>query len=113
MIYFDTLRAMENMTKAGLNKPAAESIIDVINNKNDCLVTKDDLRHEISELKSELKLDFTEVKSEISIFKKEIEHLKESMATKADVSNAHNENVKWMVGLFITLMLTIIGLSFK
>lgn len=124
MIYFDTHRAVEHMTKAGLNKEMAESIVDIINTKNDSLATKSDLRHEITDLRNELKSEISdlrnELKSDIAEVKKNIEHLREQMATKADIlaikadmSIAQNDTTKWMFGLFITLMLTIIGLSFK
>lgn len=42
-----------------------------------------------------------------------IEQRASSLATKEDVANAKVDMIKWLVGLFITLALMIIGLYFK
>lgn len=44
----------------------AESIVDIINTKNDSLLaTKSDLRHEITDLRNELKSDIADLRSEL------------------------------------------------
>lgn len=42
-----------------------------------------------------------------------IEQRSSSLATKEDVANAKVDMIKWLVGLFITLALMIVGLYLK
>lgn len=55
MAAIDTHRAIEKIMATGVSKETAEAIVDTVSSKNDELVTKNDLKLEISELKSELK----------------------------------------------------------
>ena len=41
---------------------------------------------------------------------KDLEILRKEMATKEDIASLKSEILKWMVGMFIPLYLTIIGL---
>jgi hypothetical protein len=67
MAYLDTHRAIEKIIATGVSKETAEAIVDIVSNKDDELVTKADLKLEISELRTELKSDISELKSEMNI----------------------------------------------
>jgi len=62
MAYFDTHRAIEKIIATGLSKGTAEAIVDIVNNKDDKLVTKNDLTLAISELKFAIGIINTNVK---------------------------------------------------
>jgi hypothetical protein len=54
MAYLDTHRAIEKIISTGVSKETAEAIVDTVSSKNDDLVTKNDLKLAVSELKSEI-----------------------------------------------------------
>ena len=62
MAYFDTHRAIEKIIATGVSKGTAEAIVDIVNNKDDKLVTKNDLTLAISELKFDIGIINTNVK---------------------------------------------------
>lgn len=84
----DTYKLIEDMIAAGIKKPQAEIITNAINQSNDNLVTK-----------SDLKLAISEVKSEVNLVKSEVQSVRSEMST-----------LKWMVGLVCALMIMMISL---
>ena len=84
----DTHQVVEDIIKSGLKKKQAEIITRAINQSNNNLVTKADLRASVVELRSEIH----EIKSDVNAIK------------------STTDTTKWMIGLSFALNLTIMGL---
>ena len=55
MAYLDTHEAVKTLIREKMfNEKQAEAIVNIVNKRDDILVTKADLKHEISELKTDL-----------------------------------------------------------
>jgi hypothetical protein len=118
----DTYKAVQKLVNIGIKKEHAVAFTEIINEQNSDLATKSDLALVKSELKSEVAI----VKKDIDLVKKDIEHIKEQMATKSDMANLrtelkddisdlkdnmaklHANTIKWIFGLYLTSMITII-----
>ena len=72
----DTLKARHNLIDVGFDEKQAEVIIEIEQQKQDEIATKDFVRAEISDAKSQLKTEIaefkTEIKTEIAEFKTEV-----------------------------------------
>lgn len=91
MAYLDTHEAIKALTKEGFNEKQAEAISNIINKRDGALSTK----------------------SDIDLVKKDVEHIKEQMATKADIKDLKSEMIKWFVGTqFATLAIIFTVLTY-
>lgn len=54
MAYIDTHEAIKTLIKEKFNEKQAEAIVNIVNKRDDILVTKADLKHEIIKLKTDL-----------------------------------------------------------
>jgi seryl-tRNA synthetase len=110
----DTHEAIKVLIKEGFKEKQAEAITNIINKRDNTLATKED----ISSLRNELKKD-------IDLVKKDIEHIKERMATKADIkdlkidmANLNNElglikkDFLWMKVLLVGVMGLLVKIAF-
>ena len=95
MMLIDTHQVVEDIIKSGLKKNQAEIITRAINQSNNNLVTKYDLK--CSTEKLELKID--SVKVEIDSVRSEVSSVRSEVGT-----------LKWLIGLLFALNITIIGL---
>ena len=80
----------------------AEVIINAINDQNTQLVTKNDLKFSISELKSEIKSDISKLESEL---KSDISKLESEL--KSDISKLENKmdiNMKWIMAIGVIII---------
>jgi hypothetical protein len=91
MAYIDTHEAIKTLIKEGFEENQAEAITNVINKRDGTLATKAD----------------------IDLVKKDVEHIKEQMATKADIKDLKSEMIKWFIGTqFATLALIFTVLAY-
>jgi len=103
----DTYKAVENLVSKGIKKEHAIALTKMINDQNSDLATKSDLA-----------LVRSELKSDIATVKKDIENIKEQMATKADISNIINElglikkDFVWMKALLAGVMGLLVKIAF-
>ena len=74
MPLIDTHSVIKEFIAAGINEQQAELITKTINQSNNNLVTKTDLKLGLAEVKSELKAEIQEVRSEIQEVKSELHH---------------------------------------
>ena len=98
-VAFDTLRFVRTLETSGMDAKQAEGIATAFReaSANQNLVTKDDLRTGLDEVKTELRAEIAELKAEL----------------KTDMSAMKVDLVKWIVGLALALFAAIISLSFK
>ena len=101
MALLNTHTTVKNFIKHGFSEEQAEVIVEAINDQNTQLVTKNDLKVSILELRTELKTDIHELRTEL---KSDISELKVSIAeVKVDI-------LKWILPFVATNTLAIIGL---
>lgn len=84
MMLIDTYKLVEDMIASGIKKPQAEIITKAINQSNDNLVTKSDLKP---------------IEADIKILQSEVRSVRSEITT-----------LKWMVGLVCTLTIMILSL---
>lgn len=97
MAYLDTHEAIKILIKEKLfNDKQAEAIVNIVNKRDGTLATKAD----------------------IDLVKKDVEHIKEQMATKSDISNLSNglELIKkdflWIKALLVGVMGLLVKIAF-
>jgi hypothetical protein len=101
MALLNTHTTIKEFIKYGFSEDQAEVIVNAINDQNTELVTKNDLKFSISELKSNLTSDISKLEYEL---KSNISELKVSIAeVKIDI-------LKWILPFVATNTLAIIGL---
>ena len=98
MALLDTHLIVKNFIKHGFSEEQAEVIVEAINDQNTQLVTKNDLKVSILELRTELKTDIHELKTEL---KNDISELRTGL--KSEVSSI-NTNVKWLMAIILALV---------
>ena len=105
-VAFDTLRFVRTLETSGLDARQAEGIATAFReaSADQNLVTKDDLKAGLNEVKTELRAEIAAVKTEL---KTEIAEL------RVDISTMKVDLVKWIVGLALALFAAIISLSFR
>ena len=95
----DTHREYKTLMGKGFNDKQADAIAELISRRNDDLATKSDL----------------------ALVKKDVEHIKEQMATKADmadlrselksdISNLKSDIIKWIVGAQMSTLAIVIAI---
>ena len=67
MALLNTHTTIKEFIKYGFSEDQAEVIVNAINDQNTQLVTKNDLKFSISELKSELKSDISKLENKMDI----------------------------------------------
>ena len=110
---FDTLKYATNLKKAGVAPEQAEAqaiaLAEVLQTNLKDLVTKDDLKSALTELRTELKNDSgslrTELKHDIALL---------SSQFKNEITSVRSEItlMKWMLGVVISVCVTILVRSF-
>ena len=98
MALLNTHTTIKEFIKYGFSEDQAEVIVNAINDQNNQLVTKNDLKFSISELKSELKSDISKLESDISKLESEI---------KSDISKLENKmdiNMKWIMAIGVIII---------
>jgi hypothetical protein len=91
MALLNTHTTIKEFIKYGFSEDQAEVIVNAINDQNTQLVTKNDLKFSISELKSELKSDISKLESEL----------------KSDISKLENKmdiNMKWIMAIGVIII---------
>ena len=91
MALLNTHTTIKEFIKYGFSEDQAEVIVNAINDQNNQLVTKNDLKFSISELKSELKSDISKLESEL----------------KSDISKLENKmdiNMKWIMAIGVIII---------
>jgi hypothetical protein len=109
MALLNTHTTIKEFIKYGFSEDQAEVIVNAINDQNTQLVTKNDLKFSISELKSELKSDIYELKSELKsdISKLESDISKLESELKSDISKLENKmdiNMKWIMAIGVIII---------
>ncbi len=102
MALLNTHTTIKEFIKYGFSEGQAEVIVNAINDQNTELVTKNDLKLSMSELKSELKSDIYELKSEL---KSDISKLESEL--KSDISKLENKmdiNMKWIMAIGVIII---------
>jgi len=98
MALLNTHTTIKEFIKYGFSEDQAEVIVNAINDQNNQLVTKNDLKFSISELKSELKSDISKLESDISKLESEL---------KSDISKLENKmdiNMKWIMAIGVIII---------
>lgn len=96
--------AYKKLVSNGMSDELAEAVTEIIEQRQDNLVTKSDLKLGLSELKSELKQDISNLRSD---FKQDISDF------KSDIFGWAIPTVIGVVSLNIAILGTIIALWFK
>lgn len=82
---FDTYKHIKALVAQGMNENQAELVVTTIVESRDFDLSKLVTREEFSEFKSYTREQFTKIESEIDLIKKDIDHIKETMATKDQI----------------------------
>ena len=91
MALLNTHTTIKEFIKYGFSEDQAEVIVNAINDQNTELVTKNDLKFSMSELKSEIKSDISKLESEL----------------KSDISKLENKmdiNMKWIMAIGVIII---------
>jgi hypothetical protein len=108
MAIIDTYSLIEEMVEAGVKKQQAVVFTKAINQSNDNLVTKSDLKLEMNKLSSELRAEISNTKHDL---KEDISNLKHEL--ELAIIKQKVDLLKWVMPMFLTNLLLIIGLWFK
>ena len=120
MEFFDSHEQVKSLMHAGVKTTQAEAIVKVLSfsRRSDIanLATKDqvtqvktELEYKIDQVKTELEHKIDQLDAKIDRVKVELEHKIDAMGEKTLVmiQDAKFDTIKWMIGLFITMMLAI------
>lgn len=103
---FDTHKYIKALVAQGMKEPQAEMIVSTIVESRD---------FDLSRLATKEQL--TLIQKDIDLLKKEIDHIKETMVTKAEftegVSKLRTDHNRWMVSILLAIIGMIITMVLK
>ena len=106
MMQFNTHEVFKQLVETGMKDKTAEKLVEVINQSRmtdfENLVTKQDLKIEVSGVKEELRKEISDIKSEVA-------------DVKADVARLDGkvDKLQWMVTFTIGLLVVVLGVVLK
>lgn len=108
----NTHTLFKELITVGFTEPQAEKLSEIAIDKNmDSLATKEQVKS-IKDQVDALEKEQTDIKTDIKIIKNDIagikENIKENMATKRDLMDVKYDILKWIIPMFLGILLTIL-----
>ncbi|MDR0481289.1 MAG: CCDC90 family protein [Gallionellaceae bacterium] len=127
-VAFDTLKFVETLTSGGVKEDEAKAIATAYRDasgeqqlvtKNDLKTGLDEVRAEIAGVRAELKAEIAEVKTELKAeiaevraeLKSEIASVKSEL--KENIADVKHDLLKWIIGLALAQFAVLVGLTLK
>ena len=119
---------IKSMVSHGLAESVAEDIVNNLASEervnkleesmikpSEFTVAINNLRHDIADLKNELKSDISELRSELKGDIAKLDHkiIEAKGELRVDIAKSKNDNLQWMMTLFVATVGMILGLYFK
>ena len=105
---FDTRRAAQKLTEAGVDADEADAIVEVMGDATSPLVTQENLRGELAEFRADIRAEFAEFRAEIRA-----EFTEFGAELRADMKDMRAEFYRAMViqtGVFAGIVAAIVAL---
>ena len=107
----DTYKAVQKLVSIGVDKEHAVALTEIINEQNSDLATKSDIalvKKDIERLEEKMatKEDIKDFKIDMANLKIDMANLKTELSS--NMAKLHSNTIKWIFGLYLTSVVTII-----